>query len=229
MTALPKLKMPAAKPQLANGEQRLLVYDITWQQYQDIGEALRDRPIYLTYDRGKLEIMVVGTTHERFKGLFPMLIVALAESVNRTIGSFGSFTHQRKDLKRGLEPDQCFYIAHFADVCGKKDIDLLHDPPPDLAVEIEISHRLLDRIGIYEALKVPELWRFDGERLTVLLLTEGRYQEGERSASFPEIPVGELPRFLPVGIQQGDIAMMDAVRSWVGRILAKTRKKKRRK
>jgi Uma2 family endonuclease len=181
-----------------------------------IGEVLRDRAAFrLTFDRGTLEIMVLGPPHERYKILMGLLVFALAEELNKLIGGFGSFTHQREDLARGLEPDQCYYLANFKAVKGKKETDLTADPPPDLAIEIEVSRSVLDRLAIYAALGVPEVWRFDGKNLTVCLLVEGRYEQAETSPTFPEIPIGELARFVRLGQEEGDLGMVRHFRKWL--------------
>jgi len=87
--------------------------------------------------------------------------------------SGGSTTFRRRDLEAGIEPDRCFYIQNQPALRGKRTLDLSIDPPPDLAIEVEISERLLDRVGIYERLGVPELWRNDGKRSRVMLLGRG--------------------------------------------------------
>jgi len=197
--------------------QRLVLHDVSWQSYKDICAALPEKYLHLTYDRGTLEFMVLGTAHERYKSLLGLLIFVLAEELKRVIGSFGSFTHQREDLLRGMEPDQCYYLANFVKVRKKKQIDLSKDPPPDLAVEIEISRSLVDRMGIYQVLQIPEIWRFDGKRLTVHVLKNGVYEVRKRSPAFPEIDVGKLVRFLELGFKNGDLAMVQAFRPWVRR------------
>jgi Uma2 family endonuclease len=131
------LTKPLGRPARArknNDGQRLVLHDISWQSYKEICAALPEKYLHLTYDRGTLEFMVLGTAHERFKSLIGLLIFVLAEELNRVIGSFGSFTHQREDLLRGMEPDQCYYLANFVKVQKKRQIDLSLDPPPDLAV-----------------------------------------------------------------------------------------------
>src|SRR5437870_8588224 len=108
--------------------------------------------------------------HERCKRKVGRVIETLAEETNRPIVSGGSTTFRREDLERGLEPDDCFYLANVAAILGKEEIDLRFDPPPDLALEIEISRSSLDRMSIYAALGVPELWRFNGQHLQVFIL-----------------------------------------------------------
>src|SRR4051794_28143685 len=104
-----------AKPQPGfKRAQKLVLADVRWQTYQDLGAALQERNVHLTYDQGVLEILVISPEHERWKGLFGLLVFTLARCLRLKIGVFGSFTHQREDLSRGLEPDQCFYLASLA-------------------------------------------------------------------------------------------------------------------
>ncbi len=218
------LRKPLRRPGPARKDDNgrsLVLHDISWQAYKEICAALPEKHLHLTYDRGTLEFMVLSTVPERFKSLIGLLIFVLAEELNRVIGSFGSFTHQREDLLRGLEPDQCYYLANFGKVQKKKQIDLSQDPPPDLAVEIEISRSLVDRMGIYQVLKIPEIWRFDGKKLLVHVLKNGRYEVQRRSPTFPEITVGKLVQFMEMGFKKGDLAMVRAFRPWVRQESAK--------
>ncbi len=208
--------------------QKVLLHDVSWPNYQRIGQALRDKNIYLTYDRGVLEIMVVSLEHERFKGLFGLLVFTLARFFRRKVGVFGSFTHQRQDLLRGLEPDQCFYLTNLAAVQGKRRIDLRRQPPPDLAIEVEITRSSLDRLGIYAALGIAEVWRFDGKNLQVLLLGSGGYAGGESSPTFPAVPIPELVKFLDLGLREDDVAMVEALESWLGQLAKSAGQKSRR-
>jgi Uma2 family endonuclease len=196
---------------------RVVLHGVDWQTYCTVSDAFPERPIRFTYDRGTLEIMTVSNEHERYKSLMNLAVVAAAVALGRTIGSFGSFTHRRQDLLRALEPDLCFYLEHFDAVKGKKQIRLETDPPPDLAVEIEISRSSLNRMEIYAALGVRELWRLENEILHVYVLRQDSYVRQERSATFPELPVAELARLLPLGADEGDHALMDAVAKWARR------------
>ncbi len=220
MTAVLKPRIRANPGWHTQDGQRLVLHDVDWGTYKALADGLRENYLHLTYDRGILEIMTLSLAHERFKSLIGLIICVLAEELNRLVGSFGSFTHQRQDLARGLEPDLCFYLAHFAKVRGKRQIDLNRDPPPDLAVEIEISRTILDRLAILAALKIPEVWRFDGQSLIILVLKKGKYRSTKRSPSFPEIPITELVKFLYLGEAEGDIAMIQAVRTWVRKKIA---------
>lgn len=186
-----------AEPQVVKGEQRLLLTDISWQFYQAFGEELRNRPIRLTYDRGRLEIMVTGRPHEWYRSMLGNLVYQTAIELNIPVSSGGSMTFQREDLKRGFEPDMCWWIAHEAEVRGRGELDFQHDPPPDLAIEVEITSSLVNRIGIYAALGVAEIWRYDGESLRFCLLEDdGAYHETESSVAFPFLKPAHLTPFL---------------------------------
>ena len=204
-------------PSLA-AENRVLLEGISWSLYERLLRELgRDNPgVRLAYDDGRLEIMSPTPLHEDVKKITARLIEAYGDERGLTVQGLGSTTFKRKDLKKGLEPDECYYVANAARVIGKKKLDLLRDPPPDLAIEVDISPPQVLRPPIYAALGVPEIWRFDGERLAVLLRTEGGdYQASETSLSFPELPMREVNRFLRVGLESGQSAAVRALRQWL--------------
>jgi Uma2 family endonuclease len=96
-----------------------------------------------------------------------------------------------------LEPDECYYIANEPRVRGKDDLDLAVDPPPDLAIEIDISSSSIDQLAIYASLGVPEVWLCRGTAIHVYALqAEGSYERRDRSLAFPFLPPEGLQRFL---------------------------------
>jgi Uma2 family endonuclease len=180
------------------GEQRLLLHAVDWKTYEKFLDAVGERPLRLTYDRGNLEIVAPSYNHEWWKRRFGFLIPLLGAELGLEIQGAGSTTFRREDVERGLEPDECFYVGeHAMLVRGPRALDLNQDPPPDLVVEVEISPAALDRPGMYAALGVPELWRFDGANLRVYRLGADRaYSECERSPTFPALPLGEFLQYL---------------------------------
>src|SRR4051812_17622495 len=129
----------AAKPRPAIDGQRFVLYGVGWEGYQTLLKLVGDRPIRLTYDRGDLELMSPLTPHERFKSLLGRMVEAITEELDIPVISAGSMTFNREDVDRGLEPDECFYPANAGRVRDPDHIDLNGDPPPDLAIEIEIT------------------------------------------------------------------------------------------
>jgi Uma2 family endonuclease len=220
MVAAPPASQTQARS--AGAEQRLLLHDVSWDAYVQIGAALRDRPaLRMTYDRGSLEFMTTSPEHEILKRRLSRLIETLAEEHGLPWVSAGNMTFQREDLDRGFEADDCFWIAHEAQIRGRLDWDPNRDPPPDLALEIEISRSALGRMAIYAALGIPEVWRFDGATLHVhLLRAGGDYQPAERSPTFPKIPLGELVQFLRPDPAKDSLTELRSFREWVRARLA---------
>jgi Uma2 family endonuclease len=130
----------------------------------------------------------------------------------RRLGS----TTWRRELRKGLEADQCYYVQHESLIRGRMDIDLQRDPPPDLAIEIEFTHHAVDLPDLYADLGVPELWRYDGHRLTVLHLSTGRqYAPAELSLAFPFLRPTELERFVAMAPTTDETSILLAFRDWI--------------
>jgi Uma2 family endonuclease len=197
-------------------EQRFLLSAVSWQTYDSILKALGDRHIRLTYDRGTLELMTLSYRHERFGRLLGRMIDILTLELDLPVQGGGSTTFRRQDLDRGLEPDQCFYLANQPRIQGKEEIDLTVDPPPDLAIEVDITRSSLDRMGIYAALGVPEIWRFEGRSLQVYgLQADGTYAPVASSPSFPFLPMTGVARFLIEGATSDETPWIRSFRDWI--------------
>jgi Uma2 family endonuclease len=211
--------MPA--PTRPSGDQRLLLHDVPWGTYVAIGELFRDRPVYMTYDRGELEIMTKGLRHELFGEHLFLLIHAWSQVARVPLKSGGSTTFQRDNLEKGLEPDKCFWIENEAKMRTVRDWNPAQHPPPDLAVEVDITSSSLDRMGIYAALGVPEVWRYDGERLTFHRLgPAGGYETVPQSRWFPQLPAAELVRFLGLVGTTDETTWLEQFRDWARQTLA---------
>lgn len=206
-----------SKPQRPAGNGPVVLHGVRWQTYQALLHDLGDRHIFLTYDRGTLEIMAPLFRHERYAEVLATLVKKSAAVAKVRTVSAGSTTFSREDLERGLEPDRCFYIRNADAILGKLHIDLSTDPPPDLAIEIDITSSSLDRLGIYAALGVPEVWRFNGEQFQVLLRRdETGYDLAGASQIFPTLPialVAELLQEVVVGLD--DESQESRIRAWV--------------
>jgi Uma2 family endonuclease len=178
-------------------------------------DGLGPRHIRVTYDRGEMEVMTLSPKHENRKKLLARLVEALTEEMKIDIASFGSMTCRREELLRGLEPDDCYWIEHEPLVRGREDIDLDVDPPPDLTLEIEVSRSTMDRMAIYAALRVPEVWRWNGEILRVCILSaRGTYRESYRSKAFPFLPLTEFAAFL-IRTDLSETQLVRSFRVWV--------------
>jgi Uma2 family endonuclease len=153
--------------------------------------------------------------HERYKSLLGRIIETITEELSIPIVAVGSTTFQREDLDRGLEADECFYIASAGKIRDWTHIDLTIDPPPDLAIEIDTTSNSRRRMGIYAALGVSEVWRFDGTSLIVLRLgNNGAYQAVNESMAFPFLPMQEIARFLREYSLGDDTSWAKGFREW---------------
>lgn len=195
--------------------QRLLLYSIPWKSYDAILHALDGRHLRITYDRGKLEIMTISFPHEFYKKLFGRMIEIMTLELNMALMPGGSMTFRREEMEKGLEADESFWIANAGLMQGKLEYDIETDPPPDLALEIDIFSSSLDRMAIYAALGVREVWRFDGAKFTVHHLVSGTYKVRSRSKAFPTLPVQELLRFVKQAESEDQTAVMRAFTQWV--------------
>jgi Uma2 family endonuclease len=200
----------------AQSEERVVLQNVSWRLYeqmlQELGES---RAVRLTYDQGTLELMSPLLPHESSKCSIDRLIAILAEELALNFRSVGSLTCKREDLQRGVEPDSAYYIQNEPLIRQNAQIQLPDDPPPDLVVEIEYSNAALDKLSIYAALGVPELWRYNGRSLSCYRLAGSAYEETDTSPTFSPIPISEIPRFLQLASSVGEIEMVRQFRAWV--------------
>ena len=194
---------------------QLLIKDISWPAYKRILTELGDHRNYkIGYSQGVLEIMAPLPEHEVAKVIIGDLVKALLEELDLEFWSLGSTTFDRENMDAGVEPDDCFYIQNEARVRGKDRINLETDPPPDLAIEIDITSRT--RFNNYQALRVPELWRWNGSKLEINVLVDGKYVESNTSAIFPNLPIYQaIPKYLLLSKTNGRNATMKVFRAWV--------------
>lgn len=197
-------------------EQRTVLHNVSWETFEallkDTGE---DRGSRFAYDCGTLEIMTPLFEHENPKIQFDRFILFLAVELNLEIISAGSTTLKRKLAKRGIEPDACYYIQNESAIRGKETLDLETDPPPDLALEIDITSSSVNKFNIYSALGITELWRYDGQDLKFYQLVEEQYIECQFSIAFPIVSVQDMSRFIQQSKSMGEIPLLKSFRTWV--------------
>ena len=200
---------------IVNPGQQMLLKDISWQQLEKILEEMGEkRAARISYSDGWLEIMVPLPEHEKDNELIGDLVKLLLDKLEIDFEPFGSTTLKNERMRQAVEPDTSFYIQNQAAVIGKNRIDLNIDPPPDLAIEIDITSRT--RFENYEILGVPELWRYKQQGLEIFLLQEGKYVKSQSSPNFPDIPIIELVNeYVQQCLTIGRSQAMRNFRSWV--------------
>jgi len=196
------------------GEKRVTFHHLNWSAYQQILQAVgQSRAARLTYDRGILEITMPLESHEFAARLIEVLIRILVIEMGLKIKTMGSTTLERQDLDRSPEPDNAYYIQNQPLVAGRT-VDLKTDPPPDLVVEVDITHTDIDKLRLYASMGVPEFWRFNGEVWRIYQLEAGEYREREISPTFPFVPKQKLYEFLALA-QQDEVVAEQMLRQWV--------------
>jgi Uma2 family endonuclease len=195
--------------------QRIQLQEVNWNEFEAILDELGDkRASRIAYSDGVLEIRMPLPKHEKAKVLIGDMVKILLEELDLENECFGSSTFKRQDMAKGIEPDDCFYIEHSTQMIGKDRIDLTVDPPPDLAIEVDVTSKT--GLDAYLALGVPELWRFEDGQLRISLLQDGQYQEASSSAHFPQFPLVEgVAQFLERAQAEGRSQTLKAFRQWV--------------
>jgi Uma2 family endonuclease len=197
--------------------ERVLLRGVRWATYEALLAEVENRGIKLTYDRGDLEIMTPSRAHERYNSLIRRLIEAMTEELDIPIASGGSTTFRSALLEKGLEPDSCYWVENEARVRRLEELDLSKDPPPDLAVEVEVSRSALDRLGIYAALGVLEVWRWTRASRLVCHVRDqgGLYREVSTSGRFPFLAPADLVPFLLDATNKDETTWIRGFRKWV--------------
>jgi Uma2 family endonuclease len=195
-------------------EKRVTLNGLTWQAYTQILNVLpQRRSPRLIYDRGTLEITMPLESHEFASEMLGVFIRILVEELGLPLKSMGSTTLNRQDLDRGAEPDSAYYIQNQSQVSGRI-VDLGIDPPPDLVVEVDISHTDIDKNRLYAALGIPEFWRYNGQQWRIFILQDGVYLESSTSEIFPIVSKKDLYQFLEQA-QKEEVKATKALRNSV--------------
>lgn len=171
---------------------RLTLRGVPWSLYDQLLQLAGNGLPRMTYDRGTLEMEMPSERHEVLKWIVGRFIEAYAEESAVDYEAAGSTTWRREAIAGGLEADESYYIQSYRQIHGREG-DEDFDPPPDLAVEIDLSPPDVDKESVYARLGVPEIWRWRGGRLAVLARgPDGGYAERPASVALPGFPLAEL-------------------------------------
>jgi Uma2 family endonuclease len=178
-------------------DQLVVLHDISWETYERLlDDCLDSSGPRVTYDRGELEILGPSSEHEIVNRSLALLVELVAAELSNEVINVGSMTFKRQDLQQGFEPDSSFYIQNEERVRDRAQIDLTVDPPPDLVIEIEITRSAIGKLPLYAAMGVPEIWRWDGERVTIFRLEGSEYDKAPESAALASLTSEVLNRFM---------------------------------
>jgi Uma2 family endonuclease len=200
--------------------QRIVLTDVNWSTFETILQELGEKRISkIAYAQNQLEIRMPLPEHEFDKEIIGDMVKILLEELDIDRECYGSTTFKRQDMAAGIEPDNCFYIQNYRAMIGKRRLDLTVDPPPDLAIEVDVTSKT--QLSAYAALGVPELWQFAQGLLRINILQQGDlperdYVEVSSSPTFPDFPIVEgVSRFIEMSLLQGSSVALRAFRQWV--------------
>jgi len=195
------------------------VFDgLSWEQYETLLDSLGERRLRHTFAQGSLEVVTPSYGHESSKTLLGDFVAVLCRITHTPRKSAGSTTMKKRAWKRGLEPDECFYIGQrsVAAMRGRDEFDADRDPPPDLVIEIDVTASSDNRIEMYRRMGVAEVWRDKSEIITFLGLTkDGRYRQIKRSRQFPFLTSDKLTQFVATRHQLDDTELELRFEAWV--------------
>jgi len=195
--------------------QRIILTDVNWSKFEDILQEIGEkRATRVAYYHNQLEIRMPLPEHEFDKEIIGDMVKILLEELEVDRECYGSTTFKRQDMAAGIEPDNCFYIQNHRLMIGKRRLDLTVDPPPDLAIEVDVTSTT--QLSAYAALGVPELWQFSQGTLKINVLQAGDYVESSLSPTFPNLPMIEgVSQFVQMSLTQGLSAALRAFRKWI--------------
>jgi len=212
--------MILANDSIATTGGHIVLEEVSWEFYEHLLKEIGDGHLRVTYDQGRMEIMSPLARHERPGEWISLLIRLIAIEKSVEVEALGSTTFKMPILKKGLEPDKCFYVKH---VLAAREFDDEFDPAihpaPDLVLEIDVTRRHVPRQPIYAALGVREIWCFDGSKLRVLhLSSKGKYVARAKSQVFPFLPIAAFGKFCLRMKDNDQLRVLREFREWLGKL-----------
>ncbi len=186
-----------ARPLEVVADERVVVPHVSWETFERLLADDKDRRVpRMTYDQGVLELVTPSKPHERAGATITRFVDIVGAVLGIPIQSTAATMYRRSDLKRGFEADASFYIQNEILVRDSNDADLAVDPPPDLVLEMEFSRSALNKLRLFASMGIPEVWRCDGEQVTIFILSGDTYRESAHSQALPPVSSDIVTRFL---------------------------------
>lgn len=199
----------------ASRDKKLLLNGVSWNFYKRLlKEYENSNGLRFAFDNGILEIEMPTPKHESPSQILSDLITTVCVELEIDVRNLRTTTLRKKPKTKGVEPDVCFYIQNEPKMRGKMELDLTKDPPPDLVVEVDITSPSLDKMPIYAALGVPEVWLYEGESVVFKKLVGGKYKEIKQSLALPALTGEKATEFLNKGLTESSSAWFRQIREW---------------
>src|SRR5262245_47381798 len=178
-------------------EQQIVLNNVGWDQYQTITDALPEASALKTvYIDRRLTLVSPSRRHGWYEDCFGHLVLAIADGFGILSEPAGATTFRHKQQEVGAEADKAYYFGANAErMKGPQEIDLKTQPPPDLVIEVEVTHPAADAVEVWSRLEVPEIWHFNVQRWTLVFILrreDGSYAPSPRSAAFPVLEPADV-------------------------------------
>lgn len=193
---------------------------VSWDEYEELLERVGEAPgLRITYDDGSLHVMTISSEHEKYASFISSLIAGIRLRLRMNILAFGSATMRKRRRSKGHEPDACFYVQTAALIGNRIQLDFEKDPPPDIVVEIDVHHDSRSRFPVYLALGVREIWRYDGQSMTIYRLSreshDQQYIDVGTSAALPMLSATLLTEMIERMRSDGELSALSAFDEWL--------------
>ena len=196
-------------------ETRIVLENVSWEIFVALADERRGSVPRLSYNEGVLEMISPKRKHENISCLLGRMIEAYSEIRGIEILSVASVTVKRSDLKKAYEADESYYVTNIDKVLAKEELDFEVDPPPDLVIEVELTSSAIDKLELFAAMQVREVWRHDGTSVQIYRLSNGRYDCIAESTELPGLSSDLINGYLDQRLQAGETTWIRAFRSEV--------------
>jgi Uma2 family endonuclease len=209
----------ATHPSDTDGEQLFVLRSVGWQSYLAINDAVVHRPnLRMIYSDETLTLLTKSRVHEWYAERLAELVKALAKAFKLDWEDAGGATYRREEMNAGVEGDKTFYFgAHAKIMRGGQDIDLITQPPPDLAIEVEVTNSASAAMVVWGRIGVPEVWRLDpvSEEFGFWLKCEDQtYAPAELGEIFPGITAELIATRLQLADNMGAARWESSLGRW---------------
>lgn len=193
-------------------ETRMVLENVSWETFVALADERRGSVPRMTYSEGVLEMMSPKRKRENIGRLIGRMVEAYSEIKGIEILSVASVTVKRSDLKKAYEADESYYVTSIDQVLAKEELDFEVDPAPDLVVEVELTSSAIEKMELFAAMQVREVWRHDGTSVQFYRWLNGRYNLIQTSVELPGLDAALINRFLEQRLEAGETTFIRAFR-----------------
>jgi len=214
--ASPSINYLDIAEEMEPGEVRVF-HNVSWEEYEHLHDQLPpdSKMVRISYDEETMELMSTSALHENYANFINRMVGFLSLRLRIDIRFFGSATIKKSRKQKGLEPDACFYVQTVPQLGNRIKLDFAVDPPPDVALEVDIYHGCIPKLPIYAGLGISEVWRYDGRSVTIYRLEQDQYLETPTSIALPMLTPAVLERFLTQMQEENEFQAMLAFEDWL--------------